>query len=823
MRKIFALFIVLICMTSKTSCYGADNIINLTENEKKFIEKNPVISLGVDPKFVPFEFIDIDDQYKGIAADYLLLISEKTGIQFEVVKGLTWPEAYDLALMGGVDVLPSISKTDGRKLEFLFSEPYYFSKRVIVTKDSEKDISGIQDLEGQTVAVQRNSSHHSYLSSKNRINLSLYDSTEAALSAVENGSERFFMGNIDTTNYFIRSIGLTNLKFVVFEAEKQQALYFAVRKDMPELVSIFNKALHTITEEEKFAINNKWIYLEQETDYSSIIRIISVIGVFVAVVMSVSFYWIVLLNKEIQKRNLIQIDLEKAKLEADEANNYKSEFMARMSHEIRTPLNAIMGMAYLLNKSHLAKTQRVYIERINKASSTMLNIINDILDLSKIESGKMELEITTFSLDELIENVVNIVFYNIEERGIEFKLEKDPEIPKWFIGDSKRIEQVLLNILNNAAKFTVSGYVLMGIHLIDKENEKYHLSFSIKDTGIGLNEEQVNKIFEPFTQGDTSINRRFGGSGLGLSIVKNLIDLMGGQIQVFSSLGEGTTFVINLSLNVDKEKENDLYDEIAISEASHEGQVYVDTKHTYLTKRYSVLVVDDNSTNQLLAKSFLKIAGLEPIFAANGKEAIEVYKEHKSKIALILMDLHMPVMNGYEAAQEIIKISDSVPIVAMTADVVNGVKEKCRQSGIYHYISKPFEPDYFIQTINKVIMENEEVNSVILQQSVGLLNMGNDSVLYRQVLKEYLNENKYLLDKLNIALTQKRYLEAAHILHKVKSSSGSIGATVVYNLSTKLQEALDNQNEDDILFLQIKFSKVFLKLLDEIVKFQDEI
>jgi two-component system sensor histidine kinase/response regulator len=232
---------------------------------------------------------------------------------------------------------------------------------VIVTRDIDTSISGMDDLDGLTVAVQRNSSHHSYLASYPKINLSLYDSVEAALTAVVTGTERAFIGNLATTNYLIRTNGLTNLRFVSFEAEKQQALYFAVRDDWPELVSIFDKAMSTVTESEKQAINNKWIDLETDIDYGPIIRVIAIVGGFIAVVMGISFYWIARLRKEIRRRKQIQSDLEKAKREADEANEFKSSFMARMSHEIRTPLNAITGMSYLLKKTEITLTQSMYI------------------------------------------------------------------------------------------------------------------------------------------------------------------------------------------------------------------------------------------------------------------------------------------------------------------------------------------------------------------------------------------------------------------------------------------------------------------------------
>lgn len=932
-------------------CFATKNSISWTEDELTFMEDHPVIRLGIDPVFVPFEFIDEDGEYKGISADYLALISEKTGLQFEL-RDLTWPEAYDMALAGDIDLLAAIGKTIEREEHFLFSKPYYYYKRVIVTRDIDREISGIDDLEGLTVAVQRNSSHHSYLLSYPNINLSLYDSVEEALTTVATGMEKAFIGNLATTNYLIRSNGLTNLRFVSFEAEKQQAIYFAIRKDWPELVSIFNKAMDAITDSEKLAINKKWIELDTDVDYGPIIRNLSILGALIAIVLSVSFFWIARLRKEIRQRKQIQLDLEKAKREADEANEFKSSFMARMSHEIRTPLNAITGISYLLKKTEISLAQSMYMDRITQAANSMLSIINDILDFSKIEAGKVELEITSFSMDQMIQDVVNIISYKIDEQKIGFRLLKDPLVPNWFFGDSKRIEQVLLNVLNNAVKFTSAGEVSLDVGLIAKENDKYYISFTIKDTGIGMSEEQVNKLFTPFEQGDTSINRRFGGSGLGLSIVKNLLDIMDGEVKVFSTPGEGSTFIIALSLNIDKEKETvyikalsanhfrdvrtlvleksggnvDLIEsylrsfgmhcELTTSEASaismleaasgkfakafdlliidydtpaeggfkfiegicnndkivkvpkfmmllpmmredlfdrlneHGVDIGIekpiipsillngildvfnlkavsgpqtltgrDLGPTKLEKSHHVLVVEDNKTNQLIVQSLLEQVGIESIIANNGKEAIDQYMEHRDRVDLILMDLHMPLLNGYEASEKIRNLSKKVPIVAMTADVILGVRDKCQESGIYHIISKPFNPDHFIQTVKDIILINEsslDPDTHILDRQLGLRNMGDNLDLYHQVLKEYHKENHDTLDRLEVAVGEKRYDDAIQILHKVKSSSGSIGAKLLEDVAMSLQKVLQEEKEDEILALQESFSKILRNLLEEL-------
>lgn len=923
-----------------------------TEEEARFIREHPVIRLGVDPEFVPYEFFDEDGQYTGIASEYINLISRISGLRFDAAPGLTWPEAYDKALNRELDALPAVGMTQERAERFLYSEPYYEFKRVIVVREEEREINDLRGMEGRIIAVQRNSSHHSYLLEHPGISLSLYDDVEEALTAVATGAERAFVGNLATCNYLIRSSALTGLRLISFEARKQQELYFAARKDWPELISIFNKALDLIPQAQKTAINRRWIELDTDIDYSQMIRLALLAGGIAAIILGVSFFWISRLRREIRHRTQIQQDLETAKRQADEANEFKSSFMARMSHEIRTPLNGITGMAYLLKRTGLSLTQRIYVDRITQASGNMLSIINDILDFSKIEAGKVDLEAAPFSLDQVIENVISIVSYQIEEQQIGFKLSKDPQLPNWFVGDAKRIEQVLLNLLNNAAKFTQKGEVSLDIRLSARQQDRYHLAFTVRDTGIGMDEQQVSRLFQPFVQGDSSITRRFGGSGLGLSIVKNLVDMMRGEIQVFSAPGEGSTFILELALSVDKEREaayaksmsgehfKDLRAlvlektgssinliesylgafgmrcELTISQASAVGMLEaadgkfskpfdllildyeapaeggfafvrsmqgnariqrkprvimllpmtredlfdrlnengVDigigkpivpsvlfngildlfklkdvsasqpSSHSQggpapLEKGYSVLVADDNKTNQMIASSLLEQINVHPVMASDGQEALTLFRESARKPDLILMDLHMPVMDGYESAKKIREISPDVPIIAMTADMITGVKEKCEACGITQFISKPFDPDRFLGLIRDVLLgqgKRDMVQSQVLDKAAGLESMGGSEEIYRQVLLEYARENADTSRKLDLAMAQQRFAEAAGIVHKIKSSSGSIGAGALYQTCAKLQKALEEERTDEIGALRDAFDSLLNGLLKEI-------
>lgn len=549
----------------------------------------------------------------------------------------------------------------------------------------------MDDLEGLAVAVQRNSSHHTYLlSSYPDINLSLYDSVEAALTAVATGEETAFIGNLATTDYLIRTNGLTKLRFISFEAEKEQGLYFAVRKDWPELVSIFNKAMNSITDKEKISVNSKWIDLQTRIDYEPLIRVLLIIGTVIAVIIIVSFFWIIRLKKEIECRKQLHSDLEATKLEADQANEFKSSFMARMSHEIRIPLNAITGMAYLLKKTEITLTQAMYIDRISQASNNMLSIINDILDYSKIEAGKAELEITSFSLDQIIQDVVNIISYKIEEQEIGFKLTKDPLVPNWFFGDPKRIEQILLNILNNAAKFTSSGEVSFEVKLVAKEGDRYHLLFSVQDTGIGISEEQINKLFTPFIQADSTITRRFGGSGLGLSIVKNLLDLMGVSINVYSTPGEGSTFVINLTLPIDKEKES----------------VYIKALSGNQFKNLRTLVLEKSGASMNLIESYLAAFGMQcelTSTAAGAINLLEVAGEIFAKpFDLFIIDYDTPEQGGCEFSKTLMnnaRIIKKPKIIMLLPMMKEDLFDRLGEYNIDIGVSKPIIPSILLNGI----------------------------------------------------------------------------------------------------------------------------
>ncbi|MDD3140920.1 MAG: transporter substrate-binding domain-containing protein, partial [Lachnospiraceae bacterium] len=950
MKRCVMGFIVVVILTTlgygvNTTIYAQEKAtsatIEFTKEEQQFIKEHPVIQMGVDPEFMPYEFIDTDGKYKGIAADYIQLISKKIGIKMQVQQDKTWAEAYEMAVKKNVDVLPCVAKTTERQQYFLFSDPYYTVQRVVVVQESNDAIKSMEDLKYTTVAVQKNSSHNSFLKGIPEINLSLYTTPLEALTAVSKGSETAFVGYLATSAYLIEANGLTHLKYIAIGSqEEQQHLYFAVRNDWPLLVSIINKGLASITEEEKMTINDKWVGVTNEVDYSVIIKIIIAISGIIILGILISFFWIVRLKKEIAKRIVIEKELKQAKVEAENANMIKSTFLARMSHEIRTPLNAIMGMSYLMKKNGISFSQKVYINKINEATRTMLDVINDILDFSKIESGKMEIELKSFNLDKVIQQVISIISFKIEEQNIEFAFAKDPKIPSYFIGDAIRIEQILLNLLTNAVKFTNEGEVSLNIKVSEIQNNIYTLEFIIKDSGIGISEEHLNQLFKPFVQADSSINRRFGGTGLGLSIVKSFTELMKGSISIDSEVGKGSAFTVLLPLEFDNTKDyeknkdeafsylqkidalvfvknvtlktlldtylqnfgiyatfvkdesdvlkllktdlnaqkefynlliidydildeetfeftknimsnaeipnkpkvimlipmnrEDLYEQIEmnglnlgilkpiIPSVLYDGileifnrvdlincgnQTPISREERKAKKNYKVLVVDDNKTNQFIARTILEQVGISVVLASNGEEGVTYFTKYTSDIDLILMDLHMPVLNGYEASKQIRIHNKEIPIVAMTADAIAGVEKQCQEAGIHQYISKPFEPDKFIQIILDIleaascdesnICERADVNETVqnkicyINQEEALTLLGNNIQLYQMVLNEFFKETETILAELEIAMKNDDLVGAAQIVHKVKGSAGNVGASKLYKTSMLLQKALE--------------------------------
>jgi len=509
------------------------DILNLTSKEREYLDNNE-ITMCIDPNWMPFEKIE-KGLHVGMSADFFKIVEKNLGKDIRLVPTTSWSESLEFAKERKCDLLSLAMQTPERKKYMNFTTHYLEIPLVLATKIDVPFIANFKALNREKIGIPKSYAFNEILKKKYpNLNIVDVENIQDGLRKVKNGKLFGYIGTLVSVGYMFQKEFTGELK-IAGKFNENWKLGIAVRNDNDTLFNIMQKSIDSIDISSKNDILNRWIAIkyEEEVDYTLIWQIL--LGAFIIIIGVI--FW----NR---KLSLLNKELYKAKIKAEDATKAKSNFISNVSHEIRTPMNAIVGMSYLLKQTSLNETQHQHMSKIENASNNLLTLINDILDFSKIEANKLKLDEIDFNLIELLNQIETLISVKAYEKGLDLSVTYNKEDCISLYGDKQRLSQILTNLLSNAVKFTQEGKV----ELIVQKISDTQFRFKVIDSGIGLNKEQIEKLFSAFTQADESTTRKYGGTGLGLTIAKELVELMRGKITIESELDVGSQFTFDINL-----------------------------------------------------------------------------------------------------------------------------------------------------------------------------------------------------------------------------------------------------------------------------------
>lgn len=665
----------------------------ITQQSHELLVNNPVLTFAyIRTGSAPY-FIENEIDVKGYYIDYLEALSKSTGVTFTAKSYDTFREALVALKKQEVDILPGLFKTDNRSNYVSFTHAIDQAQLAIVGYDN---YNSIKKLKGIPIAVVRGLHETTilkrYLSNSQ---MTFFTTAEEAMKALANREVEAYFGNILNIANLMSTTHVSNAQiYKVDDLEDDLALRIGVNKNNRQLVNLLNIGIQDLGVDFQKKLHLGWqqalLTSQDNTLQQRLVNKIITFSVIVIIIFTLlfSFYqWQLRQRREQQLR--VEKALQESKVATEKAvvlAKSKTEFLARMSHEIRTPMNGVLGMAEALTFTDLSPDQQDLLDTLNSSARNLMALLNDVLDFSKMDAGKLTLEALPAELNVILQGVMDTFRHKAESSGLNFNLFIDENLNGTYLIDGVRLMQVINNLVSNSLKFTESGYVELRAQLIDDQygllnGETQHLiHIEVRDTGIGITANKINTLFDPFVQAEGDITRRFGGTGLGLSICKEIVDEMQGTISVDSKIQFGSVFTVALPL-------------IIVDELPIEKRVEKVTNDAVIQAQLAslnILLAEDNVVNRKVIEGQLKRIGIKNLTSAvNGEEALEMFKQ--AQYDIVISDCHMPKMDGFSLASELKKLKQAERpwIIALTADALSGAAKRCLEAGFDDYISKP--------------------------------------------------------------------------------------------------------------------------------------
>lgn len=680
----------------------------LTEDEKQYVldhnyVRYPMLTTGFPPYFI--DRLQVQGYQKestasleksGFLLDLLQHITNETGLIFQPYYVNSKLEGMELITNKTLDVTAIQNHSWQENKRYLNSNAYIYSEYSIIYRHQEPIRHSLSALKNQTIAVVNDFLVTEYLNKHlSQATFKAFNTVEEAIYAVATGKANAYVGEALNSAYIIKQAKLSNLTAIpLSEAEMNIEFGFAALQDNKALIKLLNRGISSVPRQQfylsyelwsKMAFSNASAKKEVEVAYE---RALLVFIILVIITVFIIRFYIKQINfRELAQHNVEQAlaVAEEAKVEAERSAQTKIDFLARMSHEIRTPMNGVLGMAESISFTQLSTKQKGLLGTLTDSAENLLELLNDLLDFAKMDAGKLVLESQSVNIKELVNQTFSAFTYIEKDKNIKLKLSIDKSLHHRYLTDSLRLTQVLNNLLSNAVKFTHQGYVHVSVLLesrTSENNQQYDtVKIVVKDSGIGINENHQKQLFSPFIQADSAVTRQFGGTGLGLSICQEIVNAMGSQINIKSSVDIGSEFFFHLVLKQ--------VDGIPFIEDRRLMSRDVIARDETKFRDLRVLMAEDNVVNIKVLSAQLERLNIKPEIAENGQQAIEMF--NKNEYDVVISDCHMPIVDGYELANTLSKQKEknSPWLIAITAEALEGTAEKCFSAGFDDYIVKP--------------------------------------------------------------------------------------------------------------------------------------